>query len=45
MIFDLGGLLVLPYFYIGLLVVSLVLVFVIGRMTRARELAAETRSS
>ncbi|WP_271175614.1 MFS transporter [Leifsonia poae] len=39
-IFDLGGLLVLPYFYIGLLVVSLALVFVIGRMTRARALAA-----
>ncbi|WP_235500471.1 MFS transporter [Leifsonia sp. Root227] len=34
-IFDLGGLMVLPVVYIGLLVVSLVLVVVIGRMTRS----------
>ncbi|GAB3573377.1 MFS transporter [Leifsonia lichenia] len=34
-IFDLGGLMVLPVVYIGLLVVSLVLVIVIGRMTRS----------
>ncbi|MFF1574572.1 MFS transporter [Leifsonia sp. NPDC058292] len=35
-VFDAGGLMVLPSLYIGLLVVSLVLVLVIGRMTRAR---------
>lgn len=34
LIFDAGGLMVLPYVYIGLLAVSLVLVIVIGRMTR-----------
>ena len=34
-IFDLGGLMVLPVVYIGLLAVSLVLVVVIGRMTRS----------
>ena len=38
--FDLGGLLVLPYIYVGLLVVSIALVLVIGRMTRARAEAA-----
>jgi len=36
-IFDLGGLMVLPVVYIGLLVVALVLVLVIGRMTRRRQ--------
>jgi predicted MFS family arabinose efflux permease len=39
-VYDLGGLLVLPYVYVGLLVLSLVLVLVIGRMTRARAAAA-----
>lgn len=34
LIFDAGGLMVLPYVYIGLLALSLVLVLVIGRMTR-----------
>lgn len=35
-VFDVGGLLVLPYLYIGLLVVSLALVLVIGRVARTR---------
>jgi DHA1 family inner membrane transport protein len=39
-VYDVGGLLVLPYVYVGLLVLSLVLVLVIGRMTRARAAAA-----
>jgi predicted MFS family arabinose efflux permease len=36
LIFAAGGLLLLPWCYIGLLAVSLVLVFVVGRMTRRR---------
>lgn len=39
-IFDVGGLMALPIVYIGLLAVSLVLVLVIGRMTRSPESAA-----
>jgi predicted MFS family arabinose efflux permease len=39
-VFDAGGLLVLPYLYIGLLVVSLALVLVIGRVSRTRARAA-----
>jgi DHA1 family inner membrane transport protein len=39
-VFDAGGLLVLPYLYIGLLVVSLALVLVIGRVGRTRAAAA-----
>jgi DHA1 family inner membrane transport protein len=35
-IFDAGGLMTLPFLYIGLLVVALVLVVVIGRVTRRR---------
>ena len=39
LLFDRGGLLMLPYLYIGLLGVSLVLVLVVGRMARARGLS------
>jgi predicted MFS family arabinose efflux permease len=38
-IFDAGGLMTLPFLYIGLLVVALAMVVVIGRVTRARRLA------
>lgn len=34
LIFDAGGLMVLPWAYVGLLVVSVVLVLVVGRMSR-----------
>ncbi|MDR6613952.1 MFS transporter [Leifsonia sp. 1010] len=35
LIFDAGGLMVLPWAYVGLLVVSVALVLVVGRMSRA----------
>jgi predicted MFS family arabinose efflux permease len=36
LVFDAGGLLLLPWCYVALLVVSVVLVGVVGRMTRTR---------
>ncbi len=36
LVFDAGGLLMLPWCYVGLLVVSVVLVMIVGRMTRQR---------
>ena len=40
LIFDAGGLMLLPWCYVGLLVVSVALVAVVGRMTRRREALA-----
>ncbi|MGO4300983.1 MFS transporter [Leifsonia sp. RAF41] len=40
LIFDAGGLMLLPWCYVGLLVVSIVLVMVVGRMTRQRDITA-----
>ena len=40
LIFDAGGLMLLPWCYVGLLVVSVVLVGVVGRMTRQRDTVA-----
>ena len=40
LIFDAGGLMLLPWCYVGLLVLSIVLVMVVGRMTRQRDITA-----
>ena len=44
LVFDAGGLMLLPWCYVGLLLVSVVLVIVVGRMTRARALRRQARS-